>query len=194
MNEGFKAPRCRICGGEILTLGELNRVPIIDPFASTHRNELLPLVGASVHIDCWAQHPLWREVARLAMADSRFMFRDGRVLLDSEYAGAWVKTPIGSASGTGALFLARSAYVYSNLLGADVKGGFASGGAEDVSTMVNFLSLVKSGGSIEAANQAIPELSIESFRPGSSVILGFGDPERLRINLYLDDVELIAQN
>lgn len=193
MNEGYKATHCRICGGKILALSELNRVPIIDPYTSAYSNELLSLIGAPVHITCWAQHPLWQEVARLAMADSRLMFRDGRALLDAEYAGAWVKTPVGSPSETGALFLPRSAYVYNNLLGADVKGGFASGAAEDVLLMVKFLRFVKSGGCIEVVHQAVPEISIESTPQGSSVFLGFGDPERMRINLYLDDVELIAE-
>lgn len=191
MNHDYKATRCRICEREIVEFGQLNRVPIIDPYASKYSNDLASLVGAPVHIDCWAQHSLWREVARLAMTDFRLMFRDGRTLLDSDYAGAWIKRAGGPSYAIGALFLPRSAYVYANMLGDDVKGGFASGSANDVLTLVKFICEVKSSGCIRSAQQAFPTVSVEHVSYGKSVILGFSDPERIRVNLYLADVDLL---
>ena len=193
MHEEFQKQHCRICGNEIGALHERGRVPVVEPYASSCKDELLSLVGATVHIDCWADHHLWQEVARLAMADVRSMFRDGQTLLSEEYAGAWQRVVRGSASGIGAVFLPRSAYIYSNLLGDDVKGGFVSGTSGQISEVLDYLRLLKANRDTAKTHALKSGISVEPSVSGSSVVLGFSSLEgKLRVNLYLDDVRLLV--
>ncbi|MDN6886177.1 hypothetical protein QMO14_21540 [Variovorax sp. CAN2819] len=197
MAHSFSALRCRICNEEINSILDFNHVPIVDPYASVYKEELISLVGAPVHLGCWANHALWPEVARLAVADTRDAYKSGQVLKNNgEYTGAWLRFPKGSPIGVGTMVLPRSAYIYNDMFAENVKGGYIAGSAEDITQIAKFLESLPLEDckeiyitTFESEDSGPTTIKLDCNEDRALLSLS-GESDRLRANIYLGDARL----
>lgn len=117
------------------------RVPAVDPFDSQYTDELMWLMGKDMHAACWAKHPLWPEVAGLAVKQHMADFPRDKMLLQGTYAATWIRHLKENypSAGVGCCFLPRSIYVFENLFGEDCTGGYIGSSAEDVLDILDAL-------------------------------------------------------
>lgn len=128
---------CRLCKKPVFSKKYYFRIPPIDPCDTHYPREIAELIGASCHLWCWSNHAYFEgfRVALLKTLSSEFGSENQ--IYTHKHVALWIV--INPYAQHGALLLARSAYLFQNIMGLGFKGAIFRGRRIGLESFIHFV-------------------------------------------------------